>query len=279
MSPLRVAAIMAVAMSFIPAGDTAGKLLQQTASASPIYVGWTRFFFGALMLAPFLGARDLPRALLDWRIWLRALFITFAIVSILTCLRTEDLGTAFGALFVGPIVSFALSVWLLKERVTLGRTALVLIGFLGVILVTKPGFGLTVGLGFGLLAGILYGCYLASGRWLRDAAPPGTLLLSQLVIGAAILAPVGATQIPAVSGPVVALTLASAAASMLGNLILLYMSRRVEASRLAPMVYFQLLAATGLGLAVFGDLPDGLALLGLVLLAGSGFGSALLKDR
>ncbi|MEM6467811.1 MAG: EamA/RhaT family transporter, partial [Pseudomonadota bacterium] len=105
------------------------------------------------------------------------------------------------------------------------------------------------------------------------------LLLSQLVIGAAILAPVGATQIPAVSGPVVALTLASAAASMLGNLILLYMSRRVEASRLAPMVYFQLLAATGLGLAVFGDLPDGLALLGLVLLAGSGFGSALLKDR
>jgi drug/metabolite transporter (DMT)-like permease len=64
---------------------------------------------------------------------------------------------------------------------------------------------------------------------------------------------------------------------MLGNLLLVMAFRRAEAGMLAPFVYFQLIAATGFGWLFFGDLPGGLALIGLVLLVGAGFGSLLLR--
>ena len=50
---------MFVAMSMIPAGDTAGKLLSWGLGAHPIYVSWSRFFIGALMVLPFHSKRNL----------------------------------------------------------------------------------------------------------------------------------------------------------------------------------------------------------------------------
>ena len=49
------------------------------------------------------------------------------------------------------------------------------------------------------------------------------------------------------------------------------------ATRLAPFIYFQLVAATAYGLAIFGDFPDALTLAGLVLLIASGLASLMLR--
>jgi len=64
---------------------------------------------------------------------------------------------------------------------------------------------------------------------------------------------------------------------MAGNLLLILAYKRAPASRLAPFVYFQLVAATVYGFAVFGDVPDALTWLGLGLLAASGFASLGLR--
>ena len=135
-------------------GDTAGKLLVTQHGFNPFFLAWSRFGLGALMVLSFLprGQLDL-RLFLDWRIWLRGLLITAGISSILTALQTEALPTVFGAFFVGPILSFFLSAWLLKEPITKAQTALLLLGFGGVMLVVKPGFGMTSGIGFAVLAG------------------------------------------------------------------------------------------------------------------------------
>ena len=66
------------------------------------------------------------------------------------------------------------------------------------------------------------------------------------------------------------LTTASAAFSMAGNGLLLLAYRIAPATRLAPLVYLQLPAATALGWLLFADLPDPLTWAGiaLILLAG-----------
>ncbi|WP_235962429.1 DMT family transporter [Jannaschia marina] len=270
-------ALMFVAMSLIPLGDTAGKLLTGSHGASPFFVAFSRFAVGAAMIALILGGRVAWPLYRDWRVWLRAALIAAGIASILTALRTEDIATVFGAFFIGPIFSYVLSIWLLGERVTPGQTALLLLGFCGVLLVVRPGFGMTPGLGFAVLAGLFYGAFLTASRWLSDIAAPRQLMLSQTVLGTLLLAPVGLVEVPEFTSEIGWLVLVSGVASASGNLLLVLAYRRTGATVLAPFVYFQLISATVLGWTVFGTFPDALALAGLVLLVGAGFGTVLLR--
>jgi drug/metabolite transporter (DMT)-like permease len=106
------------------------------------------------------------------------------------------------------------------------------------------------------------------------------LLLSHLLIGAVLLTPLGASNIPPMNAGIGVLVVLSAVASAMGNLLLIIANRMADASRLAPLVYVQLVSATALGYLVFGDLPDRLSLLGLVLLVASGFLSfVVMQDR
>lgn len=275
---VRAAATLILGMSFIPLGDSAGKLLVDGHGVAPIFVAWSRFLIGALLVLPFLRRIHLdPAYFTDWRLWFRGALIAAGVVSILTALRTEPLPNVFGAFFTGPIVSYLLSAWILGERISPARTALVALGFAGVLLVVRPGFGMTPGLAWATLAGFFYGSYLVASRWLSETAPPRSLLFTQLVAGAVLMAPFAATALPPATTAVADLVLASAAASATGNLLLVIAYRQAPATRLAPFVYFQLVAATAYGWAFFGDFPDRITLAGLALLFGSGVASLRLR--
>ena len=270
-------ALMFVAMSLIPLGDSAGKLLTGTHGVTPAFVAFSRFAVGAAMIALILGGRVLWPLYRDWRIWLRAALIAGGIASILTALRTEDIATVFGAFFVGPIISYVLSVWLLGERVSRGQSILLALGFCGVLLVVRPGFGMTPGLAFGLLAGTFYGAFLTTSRWLSDVAPPRQLMLTQTALGTILLAPTGLMDVPEFDATITGLVLLSGIASASGNLLLVLAYRRTGATVLAPFVYFQLISATLLGWMVFGTFPDLPTLAGLALLVGAGFATLALR--
>ena len=282
-TPASAVLLMLLAMTCIPAGDAAGKVLMQNFGASPFFVGFSRFAVGAVVAVVaglglfLLGRPPRLRVFTDWRLWLRGGLIAAGVACIVSALRTEPLANTFGAFFIGPILSYLLSAWLLKEPITLARTVLLLCGFASVLLVVRPGFGMTPGLALAVLAGLFYGAYLTTSRWARDAALPEELLLTQLVVAALCLAPLGAMTWPPLTGQSVLLISASALLSMLGNLLLILAYARAPASRMAPFVYFQLVAATVLGLALFGTFPDTLALIGLVGLCLSGFATVLLR--
>ena len=145
------------------------------------------------------------------------------------------------------------------------------------VLVVRPGVGMSQGLGFAVLAGLCYGAYLTASRWLSGVASPGALTFSQLVIGAVLLLPAGASQIPQLDVQTVLLTSLSALFSMLGNLLLLYAYRVSSATVLAPLVYFQLFAAVALGWGVFGDLPDAFTWAGILLILTAGISAARMR--
>ena len=170
-----------------------------------------------------------------------------------------------------------LAVLFLREPVTHLRTALVVLGFIGVLVVVRPGMGATTGVLWALMAGTFYGIFLTMSRWLGPLGTPLEMTLTQLVVAAVLLLPFGVVNFPAMSAPVAALTVASALCSMLGNLLLLYAYKVAPATLIAPMVYFQLVAAVGLGWLVFGALPDLWTWIGLAVILSAGLASTRLR--
>lgn len=270
--------IMLVAMSFIPAGDAASKLLTSEFGVSPIYVVWTRFVIGALILLPFTFRAGL-QAMKDWRVWFRSALIAGGICSITLALSQAPLADVFGAFFIGPIVSFVLSVWLLKERAGGVQAVLVAIGFVGVLCIVRPGFSMSAGLGWAVLAGCFYGAFLTATRWLAGQVALGGLMLVQMIGPVLITTPFVFGQFPQMTPQILWLTLASGVCSMLGNGLMLFAYRMQDASKLAPFVYFQLISAVALGWWVFGDLPDVMAILGMALIIGAGCAVTVLSSR
>lgn len=272
----RAVLIMFVAMSLIPLGDSAGKLLTSDHATAPVFVAWSRFAIGMLLLLPFLPHGTLA-LLRDWRIWLRAATLAAGITAIQTALQTEAVATVFAAFFVGPLFSYALAVIFLREPVTRLRTALVIVGFIGVLIVVRPGAGASIGTLWAVLAGLFYGAFLTQSRGLGHLAAPLPLTFSQLVISALLLAPLGLANLPSPSAAVAGLTLVSALSSALGNLMLLFAYRLAPATHLAPLIYFQLVAAVALGWGVFGDLPDAWTWAGLAVILLAGIASSRLR--
>lgn len=273
---LQAVILMFVAMSMIPAGDLCGKLLTGSGLATPAFVAWSRFAIGAALILPFVPRRAYG-LLADWRLWLRAGLLTGGIFSIQMALSTEPMANVFAAFFIGPVVSYVLSVLLLREPATALRSLLMGLGFVGVLIVVRPGLGGSANLLWAVLAGCFYGGFLTSSRWLSNVGTPLELSLTQLLLSALLMLPLGLAELPEFSVSTTGLVVGSAAFSMLGNLLLLSVYARVQAVKLAPMVYFQLVAAVGLGWAVFSQLPDIWTWAGLAVVLSAGLGSALLR--
>ncbi|KNG94197.1 DMT family transporter [Pseudaestuariivita atlantica] len=270
----KLALLLVFGMSLIPSGDAAGKLLQARGVEAP-FIAWARFVVGMLAVLPFLP-RGEARHFRDWRLWVRAALIAGGILSILTALSGAPLADAFAGLFVGPIVSVVLSAIFLREEVTPLRWLLVIAGFAGVLMVVRPSGEMNPYLLFALMAGTFYGGFLTASRWLAGVARPLTLLASQLLGAAVLTLPFGLWFWPDFTWEIAALLAVSGLCSAGGNLTLVIAYRQASAAQVAPFVYFQLLAATALGYAVFGDVPVPLSWAGMVLIAAAGILSARL---
>lgn len=275
----RTIAMVCAATTLIIVGDAAGTKLTG-AGFSQTFVAWARFALAVVLIGPFCGVSwsDTPK-FIDWRLILRGALISVAVICILTALRTEPMANVFGGFFVSPIVSYFLSALLLKEKITLPRTLLLLVSFAGVLIVVRPGLGISPGMLIALLAGALHGSYLVATRWLAGDYRPRFLLLSQLIVGSVLLLPFAFTALPAITGPMIVLLVISALGSAGGNMLLVLVNRVTPAGVVAPLIYFQLVAAVGIGWLVFGQWPDLISLTGLLIIAVAGVSSVWFAGR
>jgi drug/metabolite transporter (DMT)-like permease len=88
-----------------------------------------------------------------------------------------------------------------------------------------------------------------------------------------LLSPFALSAIPTITLPLFGLITVSALGSAGGNLLLVLVNRTTPAGVVAPLIYSQLLAAMIIGWAVFGQWPDALSLLGLIVIMTAGISS------
>ncbi len=281
LSPFTIAAfIMGIGIAGIPLGDTAGKLMFLHTSVEPAFIAWSRYGLGILLVWLAYAGRGFDfTAMKDWRLWLRSFFVTAAVFSILNSIATEPLANAFAAFFIGPIFAYFGAAFFLREQITWFRTVTLIIAFLGVIIVVRPSINMSPGLVYALMGGCFYAAFLVSTRWLAHVARPRMLLLSNLIMGTLLLTPMGITSIPKIDAEMFGLVIWSAAASAIGNLAIVLSSSLVDGSRIAPLIYMQVVYATLFGILFFGDLPDKWAWVGLVVLVISGFASFFAQKK
>jgi drug/metabolite transporter (DMT)-like permease len=186
-----------------------------------------------------------------------------------------------------PVLVTLLAAWLLRERVTPGRWALVGLAFGGALVVIRPGSGL---FGWAVLFPLACACTYAAFQVLTSRLSsledPLTTHFWTGLVGAAIVLPVllaSGTDIGAALGAATprqwAVLVAVGLLGTGGHLLLILAFRLAPASTLMPFVYTQIGSATLAGWWVFDRLPDAAAWAGMAVIAVSGAATAWLNVR
>jgi S-adenosylmethionine uptake transporter len=236
-------------------------------------------FFGAvLMLAalPFIresGDRwiEVFRARRPSLWWARAISGAICNIAAVMAFTALPMAEAFALIFLLPIFVTLLSVLFLKEHVGWRRWSAVIAGFVGVLVVLRPGFR---ALSTGHLAAMTCGLFGAvSVVALRMA---GTHEKRLSLYGAGVIGPLAvglALMLPRFVWPDLhqwGLLAGYGLLAGLAGVLLMFATQHAPANRVAPTQYSQMLWAIGFGYWLFGDHLDWPMLIGIALILGSG---------
>ena len=169
-----------------------------------------------------------------------------------------------------------LSPWVLGERPGRARYAAALAGFVGVLILMRPGSEVFHPAALLLLVtAVTNSLYAMLTRKLSGDSPYTTLFYSALV-GTIALAPAlpWAVVPDAWTGSRAALFVMLGLFAGVGHLLLTRAYLRAPASLLAPFTYLQIVWATAFGLAFFGQFPDGWSFAGMAVIVASGLALA-----
>jgi len=202
---------------------------------------------------------------------MRGLLWIAATMFFFTSLIHLGLAEATAIIFVAPLFITAISALFLKEHVGWRRWLAVLVGFLGVLIVVRPGGAafqpaalLPVG------AAVVYAFLMVSSRWVDPRESVWTLLLWLTGTGAVL----SALIVPFVWVPLnsdhVWLFLGLAVFGTAGMTMMSQAFRMAPAAVVAPFDYTALIWATGLGFLIWGDIPDLATYVGAAVIIASG---------
>lgn len=179
-------------------------------------------------------------------------FLFFTGVSLL------PLTTAATITFTGPLIITALSVPFLKEAVGIRRWSAVFVGFIGALIVIRPGIGET---DWAIL--FLVGSTFASAfyqllsRKLASEDDPVTSSTITTIVGAVPLTFIVPFVWVTPADPIeIGLFLTIGVLAGIGHYCLTVAYQRGAAAVIAPFNYTSMLWATVLGYVIFGDFPD-----------------------
>jgi len=269
---LRGLALMALAFFLFAAADTQAKFL--TASFHPMQIAWTRqlgLLSGVVVLLVLKG----PAILKTGHLGLQVLRGTLAVLSA-TCfifaLRFVPLADAIAVSFVAPFMVTVLGALFLGETVRLRRWTAVTIGFVGTLIVIRPGLGvvhpavfLVVGAASAFaLRQILSRALAASDRTATTVTYTGVCSVLLLSV------PLPLVWKTPEAGWELLLLVGMAACAGLGELLVIRTLEIAEAIVVAPMHYSLIIWGTFYGWLVFGQLPDGWTWFGAAIIVATG---------
>ena len=261
-----------LAWVMLPIMDGFAKYL--SAELPVLQITWARYFFTVVFIFPlmffffkkYLVWTDKPKLQL-----IRGLILLTANISFFYSISVISLPKALTLAFVAPLVVTAFSPFFLRESVGYRRWAAVIIGFVGSLVVIRPGF-LEINLASlaALGTGIMYGFYLIITRKLSTSDNPLLTLLLTGVVGAII----ATTFMPFVwVSPTFnqwSIMAAIGLFACIGHLFIILSLKYADASKLAPFSYFEIVTNIIIAYYFFGDFPDSWTFLGLFIIVFSG---------
>jgi drug/metabolite transporter (DMT)-like permease len=267
---LGIAWMLATMFWFVTLDSTA-KYLMQTYPV--VQVIWARFFFHllfvVLLMGPQLVTRIKSQNLLHQ--CLRSLFMFSTTVLFFVGISFLPLATASTIMFMSPVIVTVLSIPLLGEKVGPRRWMGIAIGFVGALVVMRPGTdSLQLSILVVLAAAFTNALYQVFTRKLGMRDSPMTSLFYTGVIGALVTTIVAPFYWQPVAAVDWLLFVFAGIAGGIGHLCLIRAFRHAPASVVAPFSYSSLLWATSFGFVLFGDLPGVWTLSGAALIIGSG---------
>ncbi len=182
------------------------------------------------------------------------------------------LAEATTILFAAPFLVVAVSAWFLGERVGLPAWIAVAAGFLGVLIVARPGFSeFSTYAIFPAVAAVFYAILQITSRQLATLGEDTTTTLAwTLLVGAVVAIPLALADWQPLQQGAWLLALGAGATFGLGQYFLIKAFVLAPANILAPFTYFQILAAVLFGMAVFNDFPDIWTWAGIAIITASG---------
>lgn len=201
----------------------------------------------------------------------RSLLLVAEVALFAWVVRFLPLADMHAIFAVAPLMVTVLAVVVLGERVGPRRWAAVAVGFVGVLIILRPGAGVMDPMApLAVLGAFLFALYVVATRKVSATDSAEASFLHMAVIGALATLAVGPAVwvAPDLQGWLMLGALSVAA--VIGHSLFVLALQAAPASLLQPFQYTILVWATVLGFLVFGDLPDLATVLGALLVVASG---------
>jgi drug/metabolite transporter (DMT)-like permease len=272
-----VAMLLILSAAFIFAvSDAAAKLI--VGRLPPVEVHWMRSIVVVLVTAPIVVMRS------GWGVLrtrqpalqiVRGASVAVASLLFLTGLIYLPVADASAINFVWPVLVTVFSVVMLKEQVGIRRALATAAGFIGMLVIVRPGSGaFHPAAVFPLGAAVVWAFSTVLTRQMSTSERAETTILWSAAISLAV----GTAVVPFVFVPPNAFEVAVGVfvglGSALGHALIVFAFTRASASALAPFTYSQLVWAAVCGYLIFGSLPDGWTIAGAAIIAASGIYTA-----
>ncbi|MGI9393700.1 MAG: DMT family transporter, partial [Boseongicola sp.] len=180
--------LMALGMFMFSAVDTGAKFL--TDGLHPFQIVWTRqlgLLAGAFFLIALNGAAILRTAHLKLQL-LRGAVAAGSASLFIFAVSYVPLADAVAISFVAPFMVTLMGALVLREPVGIRRWAAVILGFVGALIVIRPGMGVVhPAAGLVILAAFFFAIRQIVSRALSDTDKTGTTVVYTALVGSAIL--------------------------------------------------------------------------------------------
>lgn len=286
--PLFGIVLMLIFCVLAPLGDAVAKLLSTRIGLSDLI--FVRFATQALILTPLViwssrSFRMAPDMLV--LIALRTVLHMTGIAMMVIALRYLPLADTVAIVFVMPFLLLILGKYVLDEEVGPRRILACAVGFVGTLMVIQPSFN-----SFGWFAllplgvAVVFSVFMLITRKIAKGTDPITLQATSGLIASALILPVLMTR-PAeaglmspgsLEGTTLALLATIGLLGTIAHLVMTWSLRFAPAATLAPMQYLEIPIATIIGWAMFGDLPNNMAAVGICVTFGAGI-YVVLRER
>jgi len=268
----------------IPFSDALAKILGEDFPLLQLIT--VRFLAQAALLVPLavLARKALfPSARVARLTFLRTVLQIGGLGLMFSALRFLPLADAIAIAFIMPFIMLLLGRFVLQEEVGPRRLAACAVGFVGTLLVVQPSF---VAVGWPALlplgVAVVFAFFMLVTRQIAKEIDPIALQGASGLMGLPLLFPlfllpaIGGGEGPvlngwtAAEGVEVILFIALGVTGAVGHLLMTWSLRFAPSATLAPMQYLEIPCAALVGLLIFNQFPNGLALLGICVTMAAG---------